>query len=293
MENTETAPTAADFGPSHAPFVVAVAITKGGTGKTTTASTLAVELAADGAAVVLIDADTQGQAAHSLGVAPPDRGPGLAGVLAGTSTPADALRTVRAAGDGRGPVYLLAGSAALAGEAGKMASDPAAGLLAVRDATLAAAASVGARVVVIDTPPGWGPLSLGALAAADVVLAPLPPHALAIEALATFDRHLASVQRTRAAFGGAALPRLAFVLPTMVAPRGTAPAAALDALDGWAAGHRDGPLVLSPVPRSVRVEEAPTVGRTVVEHAPDHAAAEAYRTAARAVLEAARTHAGP
>ena len=168
-----------------------------------------------------------------------------------------------------------------------MASDPTAGLLAVRDAALDAAAAVGARVVVIDTPPGWGPLSLGALAAADAVLAPLPPHALAVEALATFDRHLASVQRTRAAFGGAALPRLAFVLPTMVAPRGTAPAAALDALDAWAAGHRDGPLVLPPVPRSVRVEEAPTVGLTVAEHAPDHGAAEAYRAAARAVLAAA------
>ena len=177
MENAETAPTATVPGPSAAlPFVVAVAITKGGTGKTTTASTLAVELArtangSDGAAVVLIDADTQGQAAHALGVAPPDRGPGLAGVLAGTSTPADALRTVRAAGDGRGPVYLLAGSAALAGEAGKMASDPAAGLLG-RARRHARRRRVRRRSRRRDRHAArMGPLSLGALAAADVVLA--------------------------------------------------------------------------------------------------------------------------
>lgn len=280
-------PVAASAPPSSPPFVVAVAITKGGTGKTTTSAALAVELASGGDPVVLIDVDTQGQAAHALGVVPADRGPGLAGVLVGTATMADALRPARPATDASGPVWILPGSAALAGEAGKMASDMAAGMLAVRDAALAAAAEAGARIVVIDTPPGWGPLSLSSLAAADVVLSPLPPHALVIEALATFDRHLATVQRTRAAFGGAALPRLAFVLPTMVAPRGTAPALALDAIREWAAAHRDGPVVLSPIARSVRVEESPVVGLSVTEHAPEHAASEAYRAAAQAVREAA------
>lgn len=272
---------------AHVPFVLAVAITKGGTGKTTTSTALAVELAAGGGPVVLVDVDTQGQAGHALGVAPADRGPGLAGVLGGTVTAADALVVARPGGEGAGAVYLLSGSAALAGEAGKMASDPAAGLLGVRDAVLAAAEAVGAEIVVIDTPPGWGPLSLGSLAAADAVLSPLPPHALAVEALATFDRHLATVQRTRAAFGGAALPRLAFVLPTMVAPRGTAPAMALEAIGEWAAAHRDGPTVLPSVSRSVRVEESPAVGLSVTEHAPEHAAASAYRAAAQAVRDLA------
>ena len=274
------------------PFVLAVAITKGGTGKTTTSAALAVELAAGGP-VVLVDVDTQGQAGHALGVAPGDRGPGLAGVLGGTVTAADALVEVRPGGAGAGPVYLLSGSSALAAEAGKMASDPAAGLLGVRDAVLAAAQAVGAGVVVIDTPPGWGPLSLGSLAAADAVLSPLPPHALAVEALATFDRHLATVQRTRAAFGGAALPRLAFVLPTMVAPRGTAPAMALEAIGEWAAAHRDGPTVLASVSRSVRVEESPAVGLAVTEHAPEHAAAAAYREAAGAVINLVGASAEP
>lgn len=271
-----------------APYVLAVSITKGGTGKTTTASTLAVEMAAGGDAVVLIDCDTQGQAAHALGIAPPDRGPGLAAVIGGRASAADALREARPATTGRGAVYLLAGSAALAGEAATMASDPAAGLLAIRDAALAACAATGARYVVVDTPPGWGPLSLGALAAADAVLAPLPPHALAVEALATFDRHLSSVQRTRAAFGGEALPALSFVLPTMVAPRGVAPAAALEAVAAWAAGHRDRPVVLGAIPRTVRVEEAPTYGLAITEHTPDHAAAAAYREAARVVRERAQ-----
>ena len=270
--------------------MLAVAVTKGGTGKTTSSVALATELARE-VDVVLMDADTQGQAAHALGLARGERGSGLAGALGGDGLD-EAMRTAPAEGQAhRSRLHVLSGSAGLASEAARMSADPAAGLLAMRDVAVAAAAHVGAPVVLIDTPPGWGPLSLGALAAADAVFAPFPPHALAVEALATFDGHLASVQRTRQAFGGAALPRLAYVLPTMVPARGIAPAAVLEALGAWAAGHRDAPTLLEPVPRSVRVEEAPSFGLSVPEHAPTHKAAEAYRVAARAVLAEVRARA--
>ncbi len=79
----------------------------------------------------------------------------------------------------------------------------------------------------------------------------------------------------------------------MVGPRGNAPAVALDALAAWVEGHRDRPVLLRAVPRSVRVEEAPSLGLALREHAPGHPAAEAYADAARAVADAARIKSAP
>ena len=49
---------------------LAVSITKGGTGKTTTTVNLAAGLALRGARVLVVDADSQGQAGQMLGLNP-------------------------------------------------------------------------------------------------------------------------------------------------------------------------------------------------------------------------------
>ena len=85
---------------------LAVALSKGGVGKSTTAVSVAAGLARAGARVLLVDTDTQGQVAGMLGVQPRM---GLAELLSGEHRPAQAII------EARERLWLLAGGRALAG----------------------------------------------------------------------------------------------------------------------------------------------------------------------------------
>lgn len=283
-------------------IVLAVALTKGGTGKTTTAANLAVEVAAllqaEGASrrrVVAIDADPQSQLAGVLG-ANPERtrtSGGLSAVLAATEDARSTAAVAALVRDVRPGLDMCPAGASLATESARLGADPAAGLLAVGDAVMALAEAAvgegGAPLVIVDVPPGWGPLVLGVLAASDAVLAPVSLQPLALQALGTFVGHLGGVQKTRERFGGERLPVLAQIVPTMYDARPIAHGQVLEAIRAAASGidRGDGkpPLVAAPVPQSVRVQEAAALGRTVREHArAEHGAAKAYAALAAAVV---------
>ena len=85
---------------------IAVALSKGGVGKTTTAINLAAGMAREGQGVLLVDMDTQGQVAKALGVRP---AAGLAEIVMEGLAPEEALAAAR---DG---LWLLAGGRSLAG----------------------------------------------------------------------------------------------------------------------------------------------------------------------------------
>jgi len=282
------------------PTVLAVALTKGGTGKTTTAANLAAELAlrfteAGGPRrVLLVDADPQGQTGGTLGV---PKGSGGLGAVLGAPNPSR-LRVAESSlvFDVRTGLDFCPAGPDLAAESSRLGADPAAGLLAVGDALDALAEAAGSRrsapaVVVVDVPPGWGPLALGVLAASDVCLSPVALHPLALEAVGTFADHLDGVQRTRARFGGPhgrRLPLLSRIVPTMLDRRASAPAQVLVALES-SAGEMDrgdgrSPEVGPPIPYSVAVQEAAAYGQTVREYAgASHPAAAAYAALAEAV----------
>ena len=87
---------------------IAVCLSKGGVGKTTTATTLAFGLSQSGRKVLLVDCDTQSQAAFFLGVKPEL---GIADVLLGRKSTHECIV------EARPNLHLLASGGRLLGEA--------------------------------------------------------------------------------------------------------------------------------------------------------------------------------
>jgi chromosome partitioning protein len=146
--------------------VIAVTNQKGGVGKTTTALAIASELALAGQRVIAIDMDPQGNMTLGLGL-PDDDGPSLYEVLTSKTTLDEAARNVPhpALGNLRvvpaGP-RLARAESELVGQIGF-------------DELLkhALRRCEDVDVAVLDCPPSLGALTINAVGAADLVLAPV------------------------------------------------------------------------------------------------------------------------
>src|SRR5512135_848301 len=163
---------------------IAVSLTKGGVGKTTTAVNLAAGLALAGQRVLLIDVDTQGQAGKMLGCASPI---GLAELAAGNAPPDRAITSAR------DNLWLLAGGKALAGlkilitrkefGAERTLSEALAPLDDQYD------------YVILDSAPGWDALTVNVLFYAHEVLAPVSLEVMTLQGLSDFAQSLVSIQK--------------------------------------------------------------------------------------------------
>jgi chromosome partitioning protein len=234
---------------------LAVSITKGGTGKTTTTVNLAAGLALQGARVLVVDADSQGQAGQMLGLKPEH---GLAEVISQAAKPETAVV------EARPNLYLLAGGRALAG---------ARRLIARKDfgseRTLAEALdSIEGQYdfVIFDTAPGWDPLTVNVLFYATEVLAPVSLEILTIQGLVEFIGNIESIQKYNPTI------MLQYVLPTFFDRRVKKSAEILAQLEAYW-----GDKLCPPIRYNVRLSEAPGHSQTIFEYAPRSAGAQDYQ----------------
>ena len=246
---------------------LAIALSKGGVGKTTTAVNLAAGLALAGRHVLLIDVDTQGQAAKALGLAP------LAGLAELTTGEADTGRAVVSA---RANLDLLGGGRGLASLKRLITRKDFGG-----EQTLAEAlAPLDGRYdfAVLDTAPGWDALSVNALFYADEVLSPVSLEVMTLQSLLDFTHSLGAIQRYH--------PELAlrYVLPTFLDRRVRKSDEILTQL-----GNHYGSQLCAPIRYNVRLSEAPGYGLTVFEYAPHSPGADDYRALAERILRDERT----
>ncbi len=247
--------------------VAAVANQKGGVAKTTTVQSLGVALAQAGKRVLLVDLDPQACLTFSLGFDPDGLDGSLHDVLAHRAKVADVTRDVA----GVGGLRVVPATIDLAGAEVHLLTKTG------REHVLARALQPvlgDYDVVLIDCPPSLGVLTINGLTAAEGVLVPLQCEALSHRGVGQL---LETVDDVRM-FANADLVVLG-VVATMFDGRTRHARQVLQEVV-----TRYGLVVLDPpVPKSVRFAEAPGEGRSILQHAPTSAGADAYRALARQV----------
>ena len=247
--------------------IYALANQKGGVGKTTTAVNLAACLAEVGETALIVDLDPQANATSGLGM----RANGVSSYDLLDGAPLGELTRPTPFPN----LYLVPAKPELAGTAVELARRGDGERFLARSLV---DAGRDFAFVFLDCPPSLGPLTVNALAAADRVVVPVQAEYYALEGLSQLLR---SVELVRSRLN----PRLAVagVLLTMV-DRRTRLAADVET----EVRRHLGNLVFStPVPRSVRVAEAPSHGLPVIAHDRLSAGAEAYWKVAMELVERA------
>jgi chromosome partitioning protein len=248
--------------------IIAVVNQKGGVGKTTTAINLAAALAEVGHSTLLVDLDPQANTTSGLGFDPARARLNVYHLLTGEAPLAEVVQksTIEA-------LQLVPSHIDLAGAEIELAS------FAQRESLLKNALEVtpdGVEIVLIDCPPSLGLLTLNALVAASSMLIPTQSEYFALEGL----RHLMYThQLVRSRLN----PRLAIagIVLTQFDARTTL---AWDVLEAVRRAHPHH-LLETLIPRNVRLSEAPSHGKSVLEFDPTCRGALAYRALAKELLE--------
>jgi len=234
--------------------IIAIAMTKGGVGKTTTAVTLAHGLALRGNRVLLVDTDTQGQCAKALGIKPDLT---LADVLEGSVSAAEAaIRT-------RENLDLIASDYHLSGQALSIARRDSEGHLVLGRALAPLAHSY--DYAILDAAPGFDPVAVNVLSCAQDIVAPVALMPAALVGILDFVRHIERIGRHNRQL------RLRYVVPTFMDLRIRQPAEMLTQL-------RDhfGSLLCRPIRVNVQLAEAFGWHKTIFEYAADSRGAADY-----------------
>jgi chromosome partitioning protein len=244
---------------------ICIAVSKGGTGKTTTAVNLSAGLAKAGHRVLLVDTDVQGQCSKALGVQPPA---GLAELILEEATLAEATYQARER------LRLLAGGRALAGVKRLIARKDFGGERTLSEALQPAEGHY--DYVILDTSPSYDVLNVNSLFYCHEILAPVSLEILTLLGLADFQRSLQDIQEYHGL-------ELRYVLPTFYDRRVSKSDEILSQLQAYYPEQ-----VCSPIRYNVRLSEAAGFGQTIFEYSPSSAGAQDYGRLTEEVAQDAR-----
>jgi chromosome partitioning protein len=255
--------------------IITVANQKGGVGKTTTTVNLAAALSMGGLRVAVIDLDPQGNASTALGVEHLENA-GIYEVLMGDLTMSQAIQKVK----GFPSLECVSSSTSLA-QAEIELVPMVAREMRLKDAidelaTARIEAGDPLDYIFIDCPPSLGLLTINALTAAKEMLIPIQCEYYALEGLAQLLKTYELVKKRL----NSSLKLSTFVL-TMFDGRTRLANDVADEIRK----HYPNELIDIPIPRAVRVSEAPGFNQTVMTYDASSPGAIAYMSVARELAE--------
>jgi chromosome partitioning protein len=255
--------------------IITVANQKGGVGKTTTAVNLAAALSMGGLRVAVIDLDPQGNASTALGVEHLENA-GIYEVLMGDLTMSQAIQKVK----GFPSLECVSSNTSLA-QAEIELVPMVAREMRLKDAidelaTARIEAGDPLDYIFIDCPPSLGLLTINALTAAKEMLIPIQCEYYALEGLAQLLKTYELVKKRL----NSSLKLSTFVL-TMFDGRTRLANDVADEIRK----HYPNELIDIPIPRAVRVSEAPGFNQTVMTYDASSPGAIAYMSVARELAE--------
>ena len=245
-----------------------VANQKGGVGKTTTTVNIAAALSMGGLKVLVIDLDPQGNASTALGVEH-HSSMGIYEVLMGSAEIKNVIQKVA----GFPSLYCVPSNTSLAQAEINLVS------MVARESRLKDSLNVISEnydYIFIDCPPSLGLLTVNAFAAASEVLIPIQCEYYALEGLSQLlETYKIVKQRLN--------PEL--TLSTIVLTMFDSRTRLANDVVANVRSHFPRELIDIPIPRAVRLSEAPSYSQTVMTYDPSSNGAVAYMQVAREIAE--------